>query len=296
MTDGYATAEDGVRLYYVTSGSGPELIVCPNGPTLMNDLAPLAPGRTVVCYDPRNRGRSDPAPVDRAAASDRRGVHDDVRDLEAVRRHFGAERMTLIGHSYVGLMVVLYASIHPSRVMRIVQLSPSEPEQGKVYPPELMNADSVLAGTLAQLGALQAERARLSGVEFCRRFWSILTPLYVANPEHVDRIRWARCEDEPNAMGFNYWIGTILPSLRELRLTAAALAAVTMPVLIVHGRKDRSAPYGGARDWAALLPDARLITVDDAAHAPWLEAPDEVMPHLLTFTAGLWPPTAEMVR
>jgi len=39
------------------------------------------------------------------------------------------------------------------------------------------------------------------------------------------------------------------------------VSGVTTPVLVVHGTKDRSGPYGGGRDWAAMLPNARLVTV-----------------------------------
>jgi len=53
-------------------------------------------------------------------------------------------------------------------------------------------------------------------------------------------------------------------------------------VLVVHGQKDRSAPLGGARDWAARLPAARLLEVPEAAHAPWLEDPS-VLPAIAAF-------------
>ena len=69
----------------------------------------------------------------------------------------------------------------------------------------------------------------------------------------------------------------------------------TAPVLIVHGTRDRSAPYGGGREWALLLPDARLVTVEDSAHAPWIEAPDLVFDSLNTFLDGAWPEAAERV-
>jgi proline iminopeptidase len=302
MAEGYLTVSDGVRLYYRTEGSGEEVVVFPNGVMLQPDLAHLAhpkdgpdgvaPGRTLVFYDPRNRGRSDLA----EAARPSRGVQDDVDDLEAVRRHFGVEAMALFGHSYAGLMVALHAMTYPASVTRIVQMSPSEPRHGVQYPPHLQNADDLLRDTLMRLGALQAERATMTSPEFCRKFWAILRPIYVANPAHVDRIRWARCDD-PNEVGFlAYWLGSILPSLQALEITPAMAARVTAPVLIVHGKQDRSAPYGGARDWAALLPDARLLTVEHAAHAPWLEQPDEVMPALELFLSGAFPDTAERLN
>jgi len=47
-------------------------------------------------------------------------------------------------------------------------------------------------------------------------------------------------------------------------------------VLTIHGMKDRSAPYGGGREWAMMLPNARLVSVEKAGHAPWVEAPELV--------------------
>ena len=54
--------------------------------------------------------------------------------------------------------------------------------------------------------------------------------------------------------------------LRQLTLTPGQLVSFTQPVLTIHGRKDRNAPYGAGREWASLLPNARLLTLDRAAH------------------------------
>jgi 2-hydroxy-6-oxonona-2,4-dienedioate hydrolase len=62
-----------------------------------------------------------------------------------------------------------------------------------------------------------------------------------------------------------------------------------MPVLTIHGRKDRSAPYGGGQDWVSRLPDARLLTVENAGHAPWIEQPATVFGAIATFLSGRWP-------
>lgn len=91
----------------------------------------------------------------------------------------------------------------------------------------------------------------------------------------------------------HYWLAHLAPSIECLHLTAEDFAKATAPVLIVHGTKDRNAPYGGARDWAARLPNARLLTVPDAAHAPWIEAPELVFGSIRTFLNGAWPEAAE---
>jgi pimeloyl-ACP methyl ester carboxylesterase len=90
-----------------------------------------------------------------------------------------------------------------------------------------------------------------------------------------------------------YFSENILPSIHRLRFSAETLAPATAPVLIVHGARDRSAPYGGGRDWALIFPNARLLTVQNAAHAPWIEAPELVLGSIETFLDGEWPSAAQ---
>jgi proline iminopeptidase len=282
--DGYVTTDDGLRLWFQTVGSGPPVVVLPNGFHLLEDFSCLAPGRTLVFYDVRNRGRSetvtDPALLER-------GIHNDVDDLDAVRRHFGLARLALIGHSYIGLMVILYAMKYPAHVDRIVQIGAMGPRYGKSYSPDLTNTDPVLRDVFTKLGALQKERASHDPEEFCRKFCSILRVIYVTDPKDADRVRWDRC-DLPNERSFmTYWTEQIIPSIQLLSFTPEALAAVTCAVLTIHGTKDRSAPYGAGQDWASLLPNARLMTVDDAGHGPWVEAPEAVFATIGEFLATI---------
>jgi pimeloyl-ACP methyl ester carboxylesterase len=93
-----------------------------------------------------------------------------------------------------------------------------------------------------------------------------------------------------------YWSEIILPSIQNLHLTAEDLAKVKTPVLTIHGTRDRSAPYGGGREWALLLPNAQLVTVENAGHAPWIEAPEKVFGAMNTFLGGAWPESAEKVK
>jgi hypothetical protein len=94
-SEGYVTMDDGVRLYFQKTGTGPKTIAIPNGVHLLDDLQRLANGRALIFYDVRNRGLSDPV-SDSSKLS--RGVHQDVEDLDAVRRHFGFNQIDLIGH------------------------------------------------------------------------------------------------------------------------------------------------------------------------------------------------------
>ena len=60
--------------------------------------------------------------------------------------------------------------------------------------------------------------------------------------------------------------------------------------------RDRSAPYGGAREWGLLLPDARLVTFEQVSHALWIEAPEKVFGAIDTFLCGSWPQDSENVN
>jgi pimeloyl-ACP methyl ester carboxylesterase len=292
-TDGFVTTDDGARLYFETLGTGATTIVIPNGLYFLHDFAHLAERHTLIAFDLRNRGRSDA--IDDAARLER-GILNDVDDLDAVRRHFGLDRIDLIGHSYVGITVVLYAMAHPAQVGRVVQIGPMAPRAGAPYPAQLTNADATLNDVLARLGELEKERASTDPVAFCRKFWSVLSALYVADPADAHKITWSRC-DVPNERAFmKYWIGSILPSIRNLTLTPEQLAATPTPVLTIHGRKDRSAAYGGGREWAMLLPNARLVTIDNAGHGPWIEDPGTVFGAIAAFLDGAWPASAEKVE
>ena len=287
---GYVPANDGVRLFYEQLGNGPRALVVLNGYYLIDDFKYLSDDRTVVFLDLRNRGRSDYIADDSRLT---RGIHQDVDDLEAVRQHLGVSSIDILAHSYAGTVAFLYLLKYPARVNRIVAIGPMQPDLSKQYPPELRNNDAILQNFFSSARQLEKERGSLGPQEFCRRFWSILTTIYVADPAHVARIRWDRCDLETELNGMKYWVRHLIPSIQALAFTATDFRDTPHPVLIVHGRKDRSSPYGGGRDWTAMIPHARLLTVDGAAHAPWIEFPEEVLESIRTFLDGTFPDSAE---
>jgi pimeloyl-ACP methyl ester carboxylesterase len=291
-SDGFVTTDDGLRLFYRQVGDSGDVALFINGIPIVDDFAPLAAERTIVFFDPRNRGRSETV---RDRSQIERGVHHDVDDLEAIRRHLRVDRVDVIGHSYAGATAALYAMKYPASTRRVVQIGPVAPDQSRQYPPHLSNDDETLQQALAALGELMKEQSTLDPIEFCRRFWTILNPIYVIDPADVPRLKWARCDDANERGYMPTWQQHILPSIQQLNLTSDDFARAVAPVLVIHGRQDRSGPYGGGRDWARLLPNARLVTVDPAAHVPWIESPSLVFDAIATFLRGQWPATAEQI-
>ena len=290
--EGYITTDDGVRLFFQKLGSSPNAVIIPNAVHMFDSFKTLADNRTLVFFDLRNRGRSD-------AVSDRskllRGIHHDVDDLDAVRRHFGIDKVNVIGHSYQGLAVILYAMKYPAHVNRVVQIGAMQPNAGTQYPAHLTNADATLAEFPGKLAQLQKESQFEDPREVGRKFWALLRVLMVANPADAGKVPGAPF-DCPNELNFMpHWTGNLLPSIQALNL-AAALSKVETPVLTIHGTRDRQSPYGAGREWALRLPNARLLTIEDAAHVPWIEAPEKVFGSIKTFLDGAWPGEAQQVE
>jgi pimeloyl-ACP methyl ester carboxylesterase len=289
MTDGYITTDDGVRLYFECIGAGERLLLIPNGLPSFDQLRPLAASRRVVAFDARNRGRSDRVTDEPRLA---RALDLEVDDIDAVRRHFDAGEVDLLGHGYVGLVAILYAMRFPARVGRVIQIGPSGPDGGATYPLERSDDIAVRQAVLERLAGFAAQ-APSDAVERCRRRWDVLRPLYVVDPADVSKLDgFERCTLEPERHAFEFVMTRLVPALQSLTLRATDLAAVRGPVLTIHGRRDRSAPYAGGREWARLLPNARLVTVENAGHMPWIESPAEVLGAIETFLAGQEPARA----
>jgi pimeloyl-ACP methyl ester esterase len=66
-----------------------------------------------------------------------------------------------------------------------------------------------------------------------------------------------------------------LEILRDADLRAA-LPALDLPALVVHGARDPLCPAGAGRALAAAIPGARLALLPGAGHAPFLSRPAEV--------------------
>ena len=280
VTETFVTMPDGARLFTriveptAAAPARPTLLI-PNGIVYLDDFAPLAATHRLVSYDLRNRGASDAWP----SAS---GVLSDVEDLERLREALGLGRCATLGHSYVGVIVALHAMRHPGGVDRVVMIGAPPPDAAATYPPELAYADGVLPAAFARLGGLHQARGTMEPEAFFRATWDVLRPIYVADPANAAKVRWDRAELANEREFLTYWMATVQPSLQALRLGPDDYAALTAPVLVVHGRKDRSAPLGGARDWAARLPSARLLEVPEAAHGPWFEDAS-VLPAIAAF-------------
>lgn len=278
--EAYALTPDGVRLYVRVSGSGPDTVIVPAGVWLARDFAPLTAGRTLIFFDPRSRGGSD-AVLD----PERMGIEREIEDIDFIRRTFGLERVSLIGWSYLGAVVALYAAEHPDHVERVVQIGPMAPTRElSVYegvrgsPPD--SADRALLAELAESGRQAADP-----VGYCREYLMrmMIRPM-MGRPDSAARARIDPCTYA------NEWPDRLYATVRHV-LPAAwdyteRAGRVSAPVLTLHGTADPNAAVEGGRAWAELIPNARLVELEGVGHAPWLEAPEEFFREVDAFLRG----------
>jgi len=294
VVEGYITVSNGIRLFFQKMGTGERTLIIPNAIYMVDDFAQLAKDRTIIFYDSRNRGHSDEVTDESKLKG---GINNDVDDLEAVRRHFGLNKMDLLAHSYLGAMVAIYAMKYPEHVNRVIQIAPPPPNMAKQYPPNLSNIDEPLRDLSAKLMQIQSKGASKDPVEVCKEMWAVMKLIHVFDPANVSKIsKWGFCElptERNSSLNFSKYV---LPSLLTIGLKADDYAKASIPVLIIHGTKDRAAAYGGGREWAMSLPNARLVTIENVGHASWAEAPQLVFGSIMTFLDGKWPEAANKVE
>lgn len=289
--EGYVAGADSAALYFRAFGGGPDTVVVVHGfqgnnqNYLAPDLLALARGRTLLFYDQRGGGLSSPV-SDPAQL----GIEAHVRDLEALRRNLGIQRLSLLAHSGGAAIAARYAADHPDRTARLVLVAPPPPvrepfsaQTMRVFLPRLDSA------SWARANALQASLpATQDPAGACREIMRTVLPrAYFARPAHAERMRGDFCASSPEKLrtqpqrtaAFQRSLpADWRPSLRVLRL----------PVLVIHGAHD-AIPVAASRAWVQALPDARLLVLPGSDHLPWVDQPDQFMAAVDRFFRGEWP-------
>jgi pimeloyl-ACP methyl ester carboxylesterase len=289
VTEGYATTPDGLRLYYRVAGSGEETVIAPFALYHGATLDALADGRRVVTYDPRGRGKSQAAPLDRVSLDFLQS------DLEAVRRAVGAERVALIGWSGGGMETFVYALRNPGVVTRLVQLAPVT-ARARPYTDEMM-ADRERRMDAAANAAFQA---RVTAGEFaddpagqCRAENEVFAPALMADPS-----KWTLLPDvclfpneQPPTIG--EFFGALWPAISSFDWRGS-LGEVTIPRLVIYPLQDNITRIG-VEEWVRGQPNARIVYVDRSGHFPHYEQPEATIGAMDAFLDGDWPVDAQVL-
>lgn len=258
-------SHDGTVLHYERIGKGEPVLLLSGGPGFSPDyLRPvaekLADKHAFVLLHQRGTGKSVIEKYDAENLS----FANLLGDLESLRRELKLEKWTIAGHSFGGILSMMYAREHPDRVRALALIDSGGP-------------------TLASVGKFQANlEARFTDDERARiKEWSApekvkenrgravyeltkaKTPAYFA-----DRKNAARFIDGMTESWFHegvFW--SIVPQMMTLDIRAG-LEKLDAPVIVIHGKQD---PLESAEEVHATFPQSKLVLIDGAGHFPWLE-------------------------
>lgn len=286
---------DGVRLFYRKVGTGMNLIVLLHGGPGSNmnavwlDLEPLANKRTILMYDQRGGGRSEII-----KDANKLKYTDHIRDLEAVRRHLGLERMVLVGESWGAGLAALYAMEHPTRVSRLLLLGPLPPSRA-LMTRRFEKTDERMDFSKRLAEFRRALPAARDPIALCREFFLAYRAALFFDQAAASKRRGSSCDAPPEGVR-NYMVvndatfGSLgdydfVPKLRQLRI----------PTLIVEG--EQSIPtLDSAHTWAEAMPNARLLLIPNSGHFPQVEQPSIFFAAVDRFLSGGWPKTKGIKR
>jgi pimeloyl-ACP methyl ester carboxylesterase len=256
---------------FVAEAPGPPdrtLLVIHGGPDwdhtyLREPLQQLAGRHRVLWTDLRGCGRSTTGLADQDYNPDAA-----VSDLLALLDHYApAETIDVLGFSYGGCIAQRLAIAAPQRLRRLVLASTTllpVPEDSYDAWPERQQ--------LAKTASAVWDTSVATGAELTREAAQVAAPLSVWRREV--RAEW---DDRLAAIRFSAeWLkplraGTLQPAFPEN--SPAHLAALDIPILLLHGRQDMTFPAALAQKAGRLIPRAQCVVLDDAGHMAHVDQP-----------------------
>jgi pimeloyl-ACP methyl ester carboxylesterase len=208
-------------------------------------------GLFVIRFDNRDVGLSSESSADGADAVAYL-LSDMARDALSVLDALGVERAHVLGTSMGGMIAQTMAIEHPERLLTMTSLMsttgdpdvgrPSPEAQGVFQSPRPTDRDSFVA--------LQLASARAWGSPACYDEQRLIEQANEAFDRSVRPMAFARQLRAIGASGSR----------------TAALAAVTVPTLVVHGDADHLIDWSGGRRTADAIPNARFVLIEGLGH------------------------------
>ncbi len=267
MTRAHYTLPDGRRLAWCEIGEGRPLVLLHGwsmSAAVFAELAQKLSGSfRLLIPDLPGHGDSDPCCPD--------SLGEMAGDLAAWIAAEVGRPVCLAGWSLGGMLALELASRSRLSVDRLILLSTT---------PRFTNLADWTAG-------LPATQVRTLARNLARRFEATLGEFFLLafDQEEISRerlhvirefaIKRGKLPDKDSAAA--------LLSLLEHQDQRHLLPAVCQPTLVIHGRLDRITPVMAGRYMAGILPDGRIVELDDVGHCPFLSRPDEVAARITEF-------------
>ena len=287
------TVDLGGPVHYVDFGGADDaptvvLVHGLGGSHLNWDLfAPLIRDRArVLALDLPGFGRSEPG-------GRRTTVQDNVQVLDRFLAEVAGTPAVLVGNSMGGMISILQTAASPRSVNGLVLLDAAVPGPRRALDPLVAVTFALYAIPMVGERFLALRRKRSTPLRQVRDMLQLCGVDPDALPagtidRSIDLIE--RREDVP-AMdkAFLSAARSLLRLLVDPRRYRAAMASITVPVLMVQGDEDRLVPVAAARDIARRHPRWRYLELPGVGHVPQLQVPEQVAGEFLAWldeTAG----------
>ncbi len=280
----FGFAENGdVRIHYATAGEGPLVVMIHGFPDFWyswrDQMAGLMDRFQVVAIDQRGYNlSSQPEGV---------GAYDMsllVSDVAAVVRHLGAEKATIVGHDWGGVVAWNVAFSHPEMVERLVILN---------LPHPATMTQAWEENEEARAGTGYAQVFRDGNPDDAEVFFGFpMTPVTLAGwvtdpearPAYIEAFSRSSFDGMLNYYKANYPERDADGVARGGNIGADDPPLVQVPTLIFHGLLDTALHSDGLNDsWDWIEADLTIVTVPDAGHFVQQDASE-----LVTNTMRWW--------
>jgi pimeloyl-ACP methyl ester carboxylesterase len=277
----------GGPVHYVDFGgpaTGPAVVLVHGlgGSHLNWDLfAPLLTGHARVwALDLPGFGRSEPG--ERTAS-----VSANAATLQRFLAEVVGEPAVLIGNSMGGMLSILATGERPEAVTGLVLLDPAVPGPRRAVDPLVALMFLIYAVPFLGERFLRVRRTRSTDVARVREMLVLcgIDPDDVP-PEVIDRsvtLLEEREDVEGMDRAFLVAARSLLRLLVDPRRYRTAMASIEVPVLLVHGDRDRLVPIAAARDIARRHPAWRYLELPDVGHVPQLQVPERLAADVLAW-------------
>lgn len=267
LVSGYVASE-GANIYFESAGSGPGLVFIHAGVADRRmwdaQFEGFAPRFRVVRYDHRGFGKSKMPDGPFALR----------RDLHSVLAHLGIEKAALVGCSLGGATAIDFTLEHPGRVTALIPVGSGVSgwnewtDEAIRYWTEFMR--------LAKNG--DVDRAR----DMDAQLWIDGT----RDPAKIAANYRARARELHRD---NFTLDRLQHPEEELKPPAVGrLGEIKCPTMVLVGDSDTPELVRLADRIAREVAGSRHVTIDNAAHLPSLEHPEEFNRLLLDFLAPIF--------
>jgi proline iminopeptidase len=273
----------GELIYYMTVGRGAPLMIVHGGPGadhtyFLPYLLPLARHNKLVFIDERGSGQSEKL-ADPAGYT----VENMAEDVEAVREALGLGKISLLGHSYGGVLAQAYALKYQQHLTHLLLCStfPSTKQMNQVLAQELASAppdvrkqiDAMQKAGLVGQGPIY-RRGRYSDAYMTAAWGEAYFPYLYQNhpdpnydPVENGKMSWDLYRKMWGSNG-EFVIDGNLKSVEYLD----RLHTIHVPTLIVVGDHDECAP-SLSKEMHDRIAGSKLVVLPKSGHMTFVDQP-----------------------